>query len=164
MYIDEMKTRHIWAYRSAFTMAILCTGFLLYNMTAIPIFKKQVFFERGMIATGKEMAILIGFIFIAGFNIVSVFWVSTCIRQAQLYRKGDTLTLALGGFCLILLMGEKVMIDEIGREYLLGWEVFGEWFILYLFLAVQLLYNIVILQRLYRAREAQRSEIGESSR
>jgi hypothetical protein len=48
------------------------------------------------------------------------------------------------------------MVDEIGREYLLGWEVVGEWIILYVFLAIQLLYNIVILRRVHRARISRR--------
>jgi hypothetical protein len=56
-----------------------------------------------------------------------------------------------------LLVGEKAMVDEIGREYLLGWEVVGEWIILYVFLAIQLLYNIFILRRVYRACVAGRS-------
>jgi len=51
------------------------------------------------------------------------------------------------------------MVDEIGHEYLLGWEVVGEWIILYVFLATQLLYNFAILWRLFRAYEARRSEV-----
>jgi hypothetical protein len=55
-------------------------------------------------------------------------------------------------------MGEKVMVVDIGREYLLGWEAIGEWIILYVFLATQLLYNAVILRQVYRTCEAQRNE------
>ena len=45
---------------------------------------------------------------------------------------------------------EKVMMDEIGREYLLGWEVLGEGIILNVFLTIQLLYNALILRKMYR--------------
>ena len=48
------------------------------------------------------------------------------------------------------------MVDEIGREYQLGREVSGEWILLYLFLVIQLLYNLVILRRLYHACKVQR--------
>jgi len=144
--------------RAIFALAILCTGLLVYNMVAMPIYKEQVFLERRTITIGGEMVILIGFILVPIFNIVSLLWVSSRIRRAQVVRKGDMGVLALGALCLILLMGEKVMVDEIGREYLLGWEVVGEWIILYVFLATQSLYNVVILRRVYRSCGAQRNE------
>jgi hypothetical protein len=147
-----MKASYGLVCRTAFALAILCTGLLVYNMVAMPIFKDQVFLERGKISTGGEMVILLGFILVPIFNILSVLWVSLRMRKAQTDRKGDYRVLALGVLCLFLLVGEKVMVDEIGREYLLGWEVVGEWIILYIFLAIQLLYNTVILRRLYRAR------------
>ena len=139
-------------YRAAFGLAILCTGLLVYNMVAMPIFKDQVFLERGKISIGGELVILIGFVLVLIFNIVSLLWVSSRIRKAQTDRKGDYGVLALGALCLFLLVGEKAMADEISREYLLGWEVVGEWIVLYVCLAIQLLYNVVILRRVYRAR------------
>jgi len=143
-----MKAVYRLAYRAALTAAILCTGLLVYNMVAMPIYKDQVFLERGTITTGGEMVILIGFLFVAAFNIISLVWVFSCIRQAEVVRKGDRGLFAPGALCLILLLGQKVMVDEISREHLLGWEVLGEWIILYLLLAIQLLYNFVILRLL----------------
>jgi hypothetical protein len=146
-----MKTTYRMVDRAAFALAILCTGLLVYIMVAMPIYKEEVFLERGPITIGGEMVILIGFVLVLIFNIVSLLWVLSQIRRPQAVRKGDGWILALGALCLILLLGEKVMADEIGREYRLGWEVVGEWIILYVFLAIQFLYNIVILRRLYRA-------------
>jgi hypothetical protein len=139
-------------YRAAFALAVLCTGGLVFNIVALPIFKDQVFLERGQISTGGELAILIGFVLVLVFTIVSLIWVSSRIRKAQIVRKGDIGLVALGALCLILMAGEKAMVDEIGREYMLGWEVVGEWIILYAFLAIQLIYNVIVLRRLYRAR------------
>jgi len=156
-----MKEPNGFVYRAAFALAILCTVLLVYNMAAMPIYKGQVFFERGTISTGGEVVILIGFILMPIFDIISLLWVSSCMRQAHTVRRADRGILALGALCLILLVGEKAMVDEIGREYLQGWEVTGEWIILYVFLAIQLFYNIVILRRLYRAGEVQRRE-GEA--
>jgi hypothetical protein len=153
-----MKASYGLVNRAAFVLAILCTGFLFFNMVALPIFKKQVFLERDTITAGGEMAIIIGFVLVLIFNIVSLLWVSLRIRKPQAIRKRDGWVLALGALCLILLLAEKVMADEIGREYLQGWEVVGEWIILYVFLAIQLLYNFVILRRVYRANPVQRSE------
>jgi hypothetical protein len=112
-----MKASYGLVCRTAFALAILCTGLLVYNMVAMPIFKDQVFLERGKISTGGEMVILLGFILVPIFNILSVLWVSLRMRKAQTDRKGDYRVLALGVLCLFLLVGEKVMVDEIGREY-----------------------------------------------
>lgn len=145
-----MKRTYGFMCCAAFALAIVCTALLVYSMAAIPIYKQQVFLERGRITSGAEMVILIGFVLVLVFNVVSILWVSSCIRKAEAVRRGDIAVLTLGALCLILLVGEKVMVDEIGREYLLGWEVFGEWAILYVFLTIQLLYNIIILRRVYR--------------
>ena len=155
-----MKAIHGMGSRTVFVLAALCTGLLVFNMASLPIYKEQVFLERGTITMGGEMAILVGFLLLPVFNIVSLLWVSSRIRQAGAVHIQDVLTLALGVLCLILLLGEKVMLDEIGREYPLGWEVTGEWIILYVFLAVQLLYNAVILRWAYRAVAARRTEAG----
>ncbi len=154
-----MKATHRLLRRAAFALGILCTGAQVFNMVAIPVFKEQVFLERDIISS-EEMVILIGFVLVLIFNIVSLLWVLLRIRHARAVGKGDRGILALGTLCLILLMGEKVMADEIGREYLLGWEVIGEWIILYVFLAIQLLYNIVILRRVYRTCVVKGSEPG----
>ena len=153
-----MKAAYESVHRTFFALAILCTGLLVYNMAAMPIYREQVFLERGTITTGAETVVLIGFVLVPVFNIVSLLWMSSRIRHAHAVRKGDALVLSLGVLCLILLAGDKVMVDEIGREYSLGWEVTGEWIILYIFLATQLLYNAVILRRVYHASTAQRNE------
>jgi hypothetical protein len=49
------------------------------------------------------------------------------------------------------------VVDEIPRECRLGWEVLGEWIILYVLLTTQLVYNLVILLKLcciYRDRRS----------
>jgi hypothetical protein len=91
-----MKATDGLVYRAAFGLAILCTGLLVYNIVAMPIFKEQVFLERGKISAGGEMVILIGFVLVSIFNIVSLLWVSLRIRKPQTDRKGDYGVLALG--------------------------------------------------------------------
>lgn len=52
-----------------------------------------------------------------------------------------------GVACIILLYGEKSMIDELGRQRPTGWDRTGEWVILYILLFIQLVYNTLILIR-----------------
>lgn len=152
-----MKRSGSLLYNSTGVLAILSTGFLLYSMLAMLIFKKQIFFEREVLSTA-EMFILVGFVLIVLFDLVSLLWVLLRIPRFPHALIGDKLTLLFGGLCLILLLGEKTMIDEIGREYLMGWEVLGEWIILYLFLTTQLAYNLVILLQWSHARRRLREE------
>ncbi|MGD9125345.1 MAG: hypothetical protein PVG60_09640 [Desulfarculaceae bacterium] len=136
----------------------MSTILLLYNLAAMPICKEQIFLQRGTISTGPELVIFMGFILAAIFDIASFLWLLLRVLQARPAARGDKGLLALGALCLVLMLGEKAMVDEIGREYPLGWEVLGEWIILYVFLAIQLVYNVLILRRAYRSRLARRSE------
>ena len=130
-------------------LVFLSTVLLVFNMLALPIYKEQIFFERE-IFSNVEIVILIGFCFIILFNIVSFLWILSGIRRSHEVVSGDIARLILGALCLILLIGEKTMVDEIGREYPLGWEVTGEWIILYIFLTIQLIYNFVVILKLFR--------------
>ncbi|MFC1562499.1 hypothetical protein ACFL4Z_00435 [candidate division KSB1 bacterium] len=134
-------------------LALLSTGFLVYNMLATLIYKEQIFFERETLSN-VEIVILIGFSIIILFDIVSFLWILSRLHQPNEVITSNIVTLILGALCMILLIGEKAMIDEIGREYLLGWEVLGEWIILYVFLTTQLIYNFVVLLKLFRTYNA----------
>jgi hypothetical protein len=136
-------------------LAVLSIAFLAFNMVGIPVYKEQVFIERGTLS-GVEMVIGIGFGLVLLFDVASLLWVLLRLHQSENGGVGDKATLILGALCLCLFVGEKAMVDEIGREYLLGWEVLGEWIILYILLTIQLVYNLIILVRLFRARRDQR--------
>jgi hypothetical protein len=152
----EKQSRYL--YNSTSVLAILSTGFLMFNMLGILIYKQQVFFERETLA-GVEIVMLIGFGLVLLFDIASLLWVLLRLRQSERASIGDKATLILGALCLFLLIGEKAMVDEIGREYLLGWEVLGEWIILYTFLTTQLIYNLVVLLQLFRAHRGRRGVV-----
>ncbi len=125
-------------------MAILSTVFLIYNMLAIIIFRDQVFLDRRNIS-GAEIGIFAGFIFVVFFDVISLLWMISGFRYLKEGFAGSKALLFIWAFCVLSLFGAKVMVDEIGREYILGWEVLGEWIILYIFLTIHLVYNIMIL-------------------
>ena len=143
-------------YNSTFVLGILSTGFLVFNMLGTLIYKQQIFFEQEIIS-GVEMVILIGFGLVLLFDITSILWGLSRLCQSERVNIGDTAILVLGVLCPILLFGQKVMVDEIAREYQLGWEVLGEWIILYVLLTIQLIYNLVILVKLSRIHRDRRS-------
>jgi len=145
-----MKSQSRLLYNSTLVLAVLSTGLLLFNMVAMVIYKQPIFFEDQGMLSSMKILILIGFILIPFFDIVSIGWLISRLRRGENAIRSTVLTLSLGDLCLVLLIGDKVMIDEIGREYLLHWEVAGEWSILYGLLTIQLVYNIVIFMQLFR--------------
>jgi hypothetical protein len=141
---------------SFFVLAILSTGFLVFNMLGTLIYKQQIFFEQETIS-GVEMIVLIGFGLVLLFDLTSVLWGLLRFRRSERLSIRDVATVALGVLCPFLLFADKVMVDEIAREYRLGWEVLGEWIILYALLTIQLMYNVVVLLRLFRVYQDPRS-------
>jgi hypothetical protein len=152
---QKMEKHSRLLYNSTSVLAILSVGFLLFNIFGTMIYRQKVFLERETLSS-VEIVILIGFGLFFLFDIVSLLLVLLRLRQSEKASMGDRATLILGTLCLLLLIGEKAMVDEIGREYLLGWEVLGEWIILYTFLTNQLLYNLIILMQLFRTYRDQR--------
>lgn len=135
---------------ATFILGILTTGGLIYNMLAIWIYREEVFIISGTLEP-PEYLILAGFLLIPVFNILSLIWVSLHERQKKWYTTFDTVLLIMGAVCIVLLFGEKVMVDEIAREYRLGWETLGEWLGLYFFLSIQLAYNALVFRHLSSA-------------
>ena len=142
--------------RATFGLAALSTGLLIFNMAAVPLCRQQVFVEQETISR-VEVVIGVGFALVVVFDIASVLWSLSVCRRRGVSGLTDAATVILGVLCPLLLFGEKVMVDEIAREYRLGWEVVGEWIILYVLMTVQLVYNLVILSRLRRIRPDTRS-------
>jgi hypothetical protein len=145
-----------------FILGVLASGFLIYIMLAFQIHLDGVFRDH-RIEELWEYAIVFGFLLILLFNISSIVCVS---HHAFLQKKStgiDIISLALGVICIILMLGVKIMADEIAREYRLGWETLGEWIILYAFLFVQLSYNILILFRLSHDYRVLYRNVGRSA-
>jgi formate hydrogenlyase subunit 3/multisubunit Na+/H+ antiporter MnhD subunit len=150
------------AYHALLVLAILSTGFLVFNMVATPTYKQQIFLDQETISA-VEIVMLVGFGLVLLFDITSLVWAWMRLRQSEGPNVGGMAIVVLGVLCPFLLLGAKVMVDEISREYRLGWEVLGEWIILYVLLTTQLVYNLVILGRLLRRpTRGRKSRLGWS--
>lgn len=136
--------------KTIFILSVLTTTFILFIMAGLLMFKKQVFIERDTISL-SEIFIVAGFLLICLFDITSIAWL--IIKRPTFHESSISkiLSIALGGFCLLLLIGDKTMVDEIGRESAIGRETLGEWIILYVFLLVQLSYNLLLIKLLVRS-------------
>jgi hypothetical protein len=131
--------------KSFYLLSIISVAFLVSIMLGLIVFKQQIFIEKDIIST-VDIFIAMGFGVFVVFNIFSVILLYKQLKDEAKTTTSNKLILALGILCLILLIGEKTMADEIGREYSLGWETLGEWIILYVFLAIQLFYNFRIIK------------------
>ena len=77
------------------------------------------------------------------FDFISVAWLLLQIKRTSTTM---ILTIIMGVLCIVLLAAEKIMIDEIGKEYGSEIEALSEWVMLYVFWAFQLLYNYLIFK------------------
>lgn len=123
----------------------LSACFTIFIMIGLLIFKEDVFLYRGSISF-SEILLALGFLVILIFDFASFTWIIRNRKVINSDRIKTTLLLLSGMFCLLLLPVDKVMIDEIGKEYLQYKEFIGEWVILYLSLSVQFLYNIFVIR------------------
>ena len=125
-------------------LAIITLLFIFYICFSLIIFKKDIFYYRGSVSA-SEVPTGLGFIMILVFNCASVVWI-IINRQLKSYSpllKG--FLLAFCGICFILLGIDKVLIDDIGRQYKENVDFTGEFVMLYASLTIQLIYTSVIL-------------------
>lgn len=127
-------------------LAVLAISALIYNMLVMHLYRDELFIQKGTLDSVGLIA-LCGFIVIFLFNVVSFLWLLTSYRRQS--DIGKVVALVLGTLCLIVLIVEKVMIDEIARLYRLGWDTQGEWIILYGAMTIQLIYGFVVLANLF---------------
>ncbi len=132
--------------RSIRVLALITTGALLFIMIGLPLSIEEVFITRG-VTEGIEWLLAFSFLVVFLFLMISLVHL---IRRSHGRRRFSTFEvsmLVLGTVCLIGLGGQKVMLDEVAREMAWGWEWQGEFIILCIVLALQLLYALGFVSR-----------------
>ena len=130
--------------------ALVAGIYLLFNMAAMPLWWGGVSASGGF-RGGMQLTILVGFVYILLFDLISAGWVLTRVCWVQQEdpeercQKGWLVVLA--GLAMIGMMGAKVMVDEIGRETPMNLGEGGEWGILYMCLGLQLAYIAAVLSQ-----------------
>lgn len=134
----RITSQHL--YRAA---AIGSALLLVYVVVALPLFRDDIFLERGTVTTGGELSVLIALLLVA-FFFASICWLLLRRRQPQFGTTGQRVLLILGFLCLLLFIGEKALVDEISHEYSAKSETVGEFVILYVCLTIQFMYSIAV--------------------
>lgn len=128
--------------------ALVAGLYLLFNMVAMPLWWGGVSASGGF-RGGIQLTILIGFVYILLFDLISAGWILTRVCWVRLEKKDEGCQqgwlVVLAALALVGLMGAKVMVDEIGRETPLEMGPGGEWVILYMCLSLQLAYIAAVL-------------------
>jgi hypothetical protein len=140
-----MKTeKHTYVRHTLFFLASAAGLWLLFNLVALPLAWGGVSASGGTLGA-IQLLILLGFLLVLVFDLVSLAWVSL---RGKAQMGGETAggLVVLGVLALIAMMGAKVMVDEIARETPLG-GAGGEWGVLYACLILQLSYILGVLFR-----------------
>lgn len=127
------------------SLGLLAVISLVYIMAAITFWWDDVFVDMEHISI-PEYGILFGFV-IVGFFLVLSFVQHMFSMITSEFNRVDAWDLCFTILCLLALMVEKVMVDEIAREYNAGLPIAGEWVILYGMLLFQLMYSLSYVAR-----------------
>ena len=129
-------------------LALLAALGIAFTMTVMPFHAEEVFLRRDTLSV-LEVVMLVGFVIVFLFNVLSVPWLAGKVFAGE--RKVYLAMLGLGLLCLVFMGAEKVMIDEVGHEWQPGSGVQGEAVILYVLLTIQFIY-IALVAWLLRSR------------
>jgi hypothetical protein len=150
LWIKEVSQMNELKIRSAvatFWLGILATAFLVFILIGIWVFRDRVFTIGNPLAL-VDMIMLVGMAFVLLFNVVSLFWLRRTLFKCTFSRATDSLLFGIGILCIVMMMTEKVMADDIAHETISGWRIQGEYLMLYGMLFLQLIYNLSIGMRL----------------
>lgn len=147
-----MSHRRSTIERLTLTLGIASALGLLFILAVQPFHAEEIFVRRDTL-TAVEWVMLVGFGLIVLFNVTSLAWLLGRSATGGDERTGDLLTALFGVVCVVLLAADKVMADEVAHEWGLEAGRPGEWFMLYTFLTVQLVYNVIVILKLTRLHE-----------
>ncbi len=119
---------------------------LIYNIIAFEYFRPRTinFEELGPNADTLSLFIYLGLFVMFVFHISAIL---TTVYQMQLFGSENNIrrvTLIIGIISFMTIFADFGLLSDIGKESRLGWDVKGEWIILYLTLIPQILFYILI--------------------
>ena len=135
--------------KTVLVLAVLATSGAVFNLISIPLCHEEVFVNREHFSL-IEMFMGLAFLIILAFNVLSIIRLILQIQQERGGHTGHVLLLIFAIICMIGLMGQKVMLDEVAHEYDMGWSSQGEWFIFLALLSLQLIYSVITVSVLLR--------------
>lgn len=119
---------------------------IIYNFIAFEILRpKTIMFTE--IDKKLEMLVLFIDISIAVFLIFHICAIITIILRIKTFKKTNlflSVVLFTGILSAIMVFGDLALLSDIGKEYKLGWDVSGEWTLLYVCNFIHLLFFILM--------------------
>ena len=132
---------------SLFWLGALATAFLVFILIGLWVVRDRIFIIVNQIAL-LDLIMLIGMISVLLFNIASLFWLIRKRFKSTYSRATDFVLFGIGILCVVMMMVEKVRVDDIAYETSVAWSIQREYLILYSMLFFQLTYNMLIGMRL----------------
>lgn len=138
--------------KSGLTGVVLCldivaTPLLVFILMGIWAFRDRLFTIGNPLGI-VELIMLVGMGTVLLFNIFSIAWLVK-MRFKNAHRKTfDSMLMGLGILCIVMMIAEKVMADEVAHETVAGWSVQGEYLLLYGMLVPQFIFNLLVGTRL----------------
>ncbi len=96
--------------KGLFILSILSICCLIFNMLMTYIHRKEVFVKQDSVSL-LEYIMIIGFVIILTYCVLVFLWLLWQIRE-ETSRPFYIFTLILCGICILLMMGEKVLYQQ----------------------------------------------------
>jgi hypothetical protein len=142
--------------RTIRVLALIASGALIFIMVGLPFSFEEAFVTLGVLE-GIEVLFLLAFLIVFLFLVTTIIKLVLQARGRAHFTTFEVSMLILGSFCLVGMAGQKVMLDEVAHELDAGLAWLGEFIILYLILALQLLYAVVLA---FRREKESENRIG----
>jgi len=105
--------------------------------------------------TSIDYPALVGYLFIILFHILALIFLIAHFRYYKSSQVLRIITMIAGIFSLFAIGGEKVLFDEIAREYVLGWEIIGEIIIVQILLFCNLIFCFLTFILIFKTQTDQ---------
>jgi hypothetical protein len=140
---------------SLITLILGCFSFswIVYDLVAFETIRPLTvaFQELGPREETLGTFVWLGYLVVLFFHISAIV---TILLQLQSHKKSAVLKGIALFFCILslfALMGDYSLLNDIGKEYKIGMEVEGEWFVLYVVTLFHALTHLVIFIFLFRS-------------
>jgi hypothetical protein len=132
-------------------LAWISLCFLIFNVIMSYLFQEDIFLKQDS-SNPIGYFMLVGFLVILVFFVLSFIWLLNQTSKGK-HRPFTSFALLLCSLCIIFMMGQKVMYDEIAREFPLG-VAGGEAMILLMLYCIQLAFNVMMIFHLRRLKNS----------
>lgn len=125
-------------------------GFISFNSIIYILYKLNYNLLEVIDKNTIDYIGLVGYLFIIFFHLISILFIIVHFRHFKFLNLLRIISLITGIISLFAIGAEKILFDEIAREYAIGWEVAGEIIILEILLFMNITFCLLMFTLIFK--------------